>query len=409
MRASGPQRADRNPHELYYIGASKSMGKRELLLILAFAVAGIFAYQVAAPSRPEGSRQVSIGSLLEHMRRAVRGNRASAEVTTTQSQPIDASVSDLRLRLGGANVTIQGEDRGDVAVEMRVWSRGYDDAEAQSLATQTVLKFDPAGGTLSGEIAYPKPGSQRATLTLKLPARVRIRLESSGPATIENVAAVEFHAGRGRTNVSRVPGTVSGSFRGSELTLTEIGVAKLSTQSSDVKIAGVRELTMTVRGGELRAEKVANVVELDCHQSEVTLDSLGDLTAPLRVNANGGTVTVRGLRSEARIDGRNTELDVTIDRAAPIAIYNEGEDGIRLTLPSGGYRLDALVREGQLTPVEQIANLGLEVTKTGGEPEEMRATGAVEDGGPTITVRATRGDIVVRPRSGGEAEATEKK
>jgi Putative adhesin len=374
------------------------MGKRELLLILAFAVAGVLAYQFAAPSRPAGTRQVGVGTVIEHMRRAVRGNRASAELTTTQSQAIDATITELRLRLASADVKLQGEERDDVAVDLHVWSNGYDEAEAQRLAKQTVLTLDPAGSTLNASIKYPEPGSQRATVTLKVPSRLRVRLESSGPATLENVSAVELNAVRGRTSISRISGAVSGSFRGSELTLTEIGIAKLTTQSSDVKISGVKDLTMTVRGGELRAEKINGTVELECSQSDVTLDQLGDLSVPLRVNASGGTVTVKGLRTEARIDGRNTGLDVTMERAAPVAIYSEGDDGVALMPPPGGYQLDALAREGRIEPLDLLTELGLTITKVEGA-EETRVTGAVAGGGPTITVRATRGDIVVRPRS----------
>lgn len=381
------------------------MGKRELLLILAFAVAGVAAYQLAAPSRPEGTSRVSIGSAIEHLRRAVRGNPGRAETAATQAHPLAPSVTDFSLRLGGATLTVTGEERDDLAVDLRVWSTGYDDAEAQSLAKQTQFTVDPAGSTAIGSISYPRGGSQRATITLKVPSRLRLRIERSGPATIDNVSAVELIGARSRSSISRVPGAASGSFRGGELTLTDVGTAKLSAQSSDVKIAGVRDLTMTVRGGELRAERISGTVELECSESEVTLDKLGDLSAPLRVNASGGTVTVNGLRGEARIDGRNTEFDLVIDRAAPIAIYSEGDESIRLTPPPGGYRLDALVREGRLTPPDLFAELGFELAKVEGA-EEVRATGAVGGGGPTITVRARQGDLVLRPRS---AEKGEKK
>jgi hypothetical protein len=343
---------------------------------------------------------VTVGGVIEHLRRAVRGNRASAEITTTQSLAIDAALTDVRLRLGSATVSVQGEERTDVAAELRVWSNGYDDAEAQSLAKQTVLKLDPAGSTLIGTITYPDPGSQRATVTLKLPSRLRIRMDGSGPATIAGVSAVELGTVRGRTAISNVAGGVTGLHRGGELTLAQIGTVKLTIQASDVKVTGVRDLTVNVRGGELRAEGVAGAIELESSQADITLDvgQAEGASVPLRINANGGTVTVKGLRTEARIDGRNTGIDVAMDRAAPLAIYNEGDDDIEFTPPPGGYKLDALVREGRLAPPELVAQLGLDVKKSD-DAKETRATGTVAGGGPTITLRATRGDIVLRPRS----------
>ena len=47
-----------------------------------------------------------------------------------------------------------------------------------------------------------------------------------------------------------------------------------------------------------------------------------------------------GLRTEARIDGRNSTIDVALAAAAPVTIYNLGV--IRVTAPPGGYTLDAV-------------------------------------------------------------------
>jgi len=373
------------------------MGKRELLLIVAFAVVGVIVYQVTAPAPPAGSRQVTAGGILEKMRRTVRGNRASAELTTTHTQAIDAAVTEVRLRLGSATLVIEGEDRADVAVEMLAWSNGYDEAEAQSLAKQTVLKLDPAGTSLIATIKFPEPGSQRATVKMKVPSRLRIRIDGSGPATVSNVSSVEMAAARGTTSISRVQGTVSGMHRSGELALSQIGSIKLTTQNSDVKIVTVKDLAMTIRGGEVRAEGVTGVIELESTQADLTLEKLEGTSSPVRVNANGGTVTIRGLSTEARVDGRNTGIDIIMDRAASVAIYNEGDQEIEFTPPPGGYKVDALVRDGRLTPPEVLTKLGLTATASD-DNKEVRASGSIAGGGPTITLRATRGDIVLRSR-----------
>lgn len=400
MRATGREPAAREPDELYYITTSKSMGKRELLLIVAFLVAGFVVYQVTAPAPPAGSRSVSVGGLLDKMRRAARGNRASAEITSTQTHAIDAALTDLRLRLRSATLVIEGEERADLSVEIRAWSNGYDEAEAESLARQVAVKLDPAGAVLIATIAYPEPGSQRATVTLKVPSRLRVRVDEGGALTVSGVAAVEMTAVRGPTSISRIAGTVSGMHRFGELKIREAGAVKMTTQSSDTRIEGVKDLTLTARGAETRVTGPTGAVEIDGNQADITLEKLDALTSPLRVNANGGTIAITGLRTEARIDGRNTEIDITMDRAAPIAVYNEGDRDIEFTPPPGGYKLDALSREGRLTPAELFRDLGLSPT-TSDDGKESRAAGEVAGGGPTITLRATRGDIVLRAKSRG--------
>ncbi len=87
------------------------MGKRELLLIVAFVIVGAVVYQVTAPPPAPGERSFSLGRVIESIRREVRGNRASAEKTTTSTHPLDAGVTELRVVARG-EITVTGEERG---------------------------------------------------------------------------------------------------------------------------------------------------------------------------------------------------------------------------------------------------------------------------------------------------------
>ena len=109
------------------------------------------------------------------------------------------------------------------------------------------------------------------------------------------------------------------------------------------------------------------------------------------MTAVAGSIRLRGVASDVRIDSRNAEVEVVMDKAAPLAIYNEGNDPITLTPPSNGYRLDLLATTGGRI---KLPDGTLEI-KT--NQSEQRAQGAIHGGGPTITLRANRGDIVVRP------------
>ena len=65
------------------------MGKRELLLIAAFVIVGAMVYQFTAPPAAPGERRFVPGQILDHVRRAMRGNRSSAEVVTKSTYPVD--------------------------------------------------------------------------------------------------------------------------------------------------------------------------------------------------------------------------------------------------------------------------------------------------------------------------------
>ena len=116
------------------------------------------------------------------------------------------------------------------------------------------------------------------------------------------------------------------------------------------------------------------------------------------MNVVAGSLALKGLGADTRIDARNAEVDVVLDRAAPIAIYSEGTRDLEVTPPNGGFQLDALATHGRLTLPEALQHLA-----AAAEPRDpdspQRATGDVGGGGPLVTLRADRGNIIVRPRA----------
>ena len=191
----------------------------------------------------------------------------------------------------------------------------------------------------------------------------------------------------------RVNGRVVATHRGGTLTIEDVAAMKLNTRGSAVVLKNVKgEAVLQVQAGELRAESLVGPVDVESNGTRLRLDNLGGTRTPLRINAVGGSVTLDGLRTETRIDGRDTRIEVAIAQPAPIAIYNEADEPMDVTLPTGGFKLDALTTDGRLT----VAT-GLPEVKT--NENEQRAAGAVGGGGPTITLRASRGNITVKRKS----------
>jgi hypothetical protein len=369
------------------------MGKRELLLIVAFVIVGGIVYQLTAPAPAPGERSFAPGQILEHVQRAMRGNRASAEVVSRTTHAVDAGVSELRFDVKSAKLTVVGEDRPNIEAEMTVHSSGYDDAEAERLAKQTVIKVDQAGARLGFSVSYPDPGVQRATITLKVPSRLAVTLQGGGSElSITHVAALELGGARGIVDVRDVTGLVSGTHRGGEVHITSAGSLKLSTNGTDARVERVRgEMTMTMRGGELKCKEPAGPIDLDTQGTSITLEKLEKTTGMIRIKAVGEALKVSGLRTEGRFDLRSVDVEVSIDRAATLGIYSEGGESIEVTPPPGGYLLDAVTKNGEITVPEGT----IEVTASG---DEHRATGPIKGGGPTITIRSAHGDITVKDR-----------
>src|SRR5262245_30860540 len=115
------------------------MGKRELLLIVGFVVAGVILYEISAPATAPGA---SFGGIIQNIKRHLQGNRATAEARSSATQPVGHDVRELRVDLAQTDLTITGEDRNDIAADLTVSARGYDDAEARRAADGYKLAFD---------------------------------------------------------------------------------------------------------------------------------------------------------------------------------------------------------------------------------------------------------------------------
>ena len=379
------------------------MGKRELLLIVAFVIVGAVVYQATAPPAGPNERSLSLTRLIDHVRREMRGRRANAETTKVTTHQVDASMTELRVANTFAELTITGENRSDIEASFRATSNGYDDEEAKRLLSQTLLLVDRAGPTLRLTSKYPDPGQQRAWLTVRVPARLTVRVEPGASRTsVSNVAGVEMGV-RGETSIKQIAGRVTLTHRAGPVTIEDVSTLKLTGRGSDATVTRVKgDASFSMQAGELTAASITGSIDVETQNSEVTFKKLEELQGPLRVNALGGSVTLEGLKGEARVDARNTEVAIVMSKAAPVAVYNEGDEPIEITVPPGGFVLDALATGGRISMPEEFR--GRVVTSGDGDDRERRANGPVRGGGPTITLRANRGDIRVVARETSKDE-----
>jgi hypothetical protein len=384
------------------------MGKRELLIAVAFLVLGFGVYQFTAPPADPSSNGFSVGRLIDNIRREIRGQRVTADATFATTHPASSTVREIRLEFRTGSVTIIGEERDDIAAEMLVRSTGYDTAEAQRLAKESILTFDDAGELVIIRGKFPVEGRQTPKLQLRVPARLGIRMDEKGASLeVSNVASLLVGGGRGPSTIQHVPGAVTFTQRGSELAITDVGSLKLNIASGvEARVSTVRgDAIFTLQGGELRAEDLNGALQVEMRNADAQFTKIEKLKGPIRVDAAGGELTFIGLRTETRIDARRTDIRIEHAGGAPLSVYNDGDETIELTIPPGGFTLDALAVDGDITLDEKVQATGLKLAASGGGDDERnaarqesRVAGAVHGGGPAITLRANRGDIALRGR-----------
>ena len=381
------------------------MGKRELLLAAVILVVGVVVYQFTAPPGDPSKPGFSFSRILNEIRREVRGQREFAEDTKRATVAVADTVREIRLdALLSTAVTIIGEDREDIEAEFHVRSNGYDVDEAKRLAGESTLKTDAAGALLILRTDYPEAGRQTGRLTLKIPSRLGVRTDGkSGVMKISRVESVAIGTARGNTELADIHGHVAVTQRGSQITIQNVGSVRLQTFSAEVKLVNVRgDTTLNVQGGEFVAEQLLGALEMESRNSEMRFERLEKLRGPVRLNAVGGEIWVSGLTVEARIDGRDTQIRVEPAIPIVLSVYNTEED-VDITLPSGGLRLDLLATEGDIEVPDGLKER-LTITPPPGDAAapvgrtEHRVSGDLFGGGPLVTVRVTRGEIILKTR-----------
>jgi len=368
------------------------MGKREVLIVVAFVAVGAIAMHFTAPPAKSG-QGFSFARFFNNARRGVQQDRANATVTQKGTFAVGAAVTELALTGNqGKLQTVQviGEGRSDIAYEFTIDSNGPDESTARTWAGRSVLKPDDIGATLTLTPVYPAEGRQVGKLRLRVPARMNVRVDGTSGVRVSGVAGVRLEAVIGDVNVDQVTGIVRGSQRNGNLTVTGAGGATLTLQNSTATFERLTDrLTLTVRGGHCRVSDSKGPVEIDETNTDI---SIAAHDGPVRVNGTGGSVTVSDPRAETSIDVRRTEVEVTLLGAVPLTLVTTDESLRLLVGGSASGAIDAVATErGEIQAKE--FNL---TPETSADERRLAHTFGGGAHAPRVVLRNQRGDIVIR-------------
>jgi hypothetical protein len=364
------------------------MGKRELLILVAFGVAGMIAFQVTAPPPREGGSRFTLARLLESWRRNGRGNSASASTTREGTLAVARTLRELRLS-SGATVVILGEERADIAYSMTVQAMGPDQATAQRTAMATALKQDDLGDALALVVMAPSDPKPATRLTLRVPARLGVRIDGARHAEVSGVSALFLDNLIGDTTIAQVSGRVSGTHRNGTLTVRDAGELALTLVSSKASLSHVRgALTVNGRNGDVHVEDAAGPIVLDTTGQAVTI---ANSTGAINVTGTGGEVTIDRPHGDVHVDVRHA--NVTLLLAQPVsATLLTADARLRVQLPADALAIaiDAVADGGKI----DAQAIDATVTTSGSERRLVQHLGNA----PRITLRATHGDIEITRR-----------
>jgi hypothetical protein len=365
------------------------MGKRELLLLTGFAAIGVLVYRVTMPASPDGGG--GFGAWLTRIRNQVHNEWVERRVEKETETPVGKDVRTLAVEIDRGSLSIIGEARDTAAASVAVVVFGGDEAMAQTLTEQIAVTLVPDGGVLRVTLTLPKreEGARRpqVQVTLRVPARLTVEVRTGGgELDVVGVGAVQAPKAVGRVRFANITGAITGELGPGEIEIDQAGSVTVATRRSDVRVRAVSgAFELEARGGDVRVRGVGGPATFDGQGVDAELEDIG---GPVKITGTGGQVRVRASRGPIEADARRMELFLMPALAVPITATTEA-DSIDLTLPPGGVFLDAVASPGDIRLPE-----GLLKVERG--DEEAKASGAVRGGGPKVTLRTSRGDIVVR-------------
>lgn len=366
------------------------MGKRELLIIVAFVVVGVVAYQFTAPPPKAGERSFSIRQIFSGIKREISENASSAKITKTGTIPVAEGVTELRIAAArSVPLTILGERRDDIAFEMPVESTGPDEATAKTWADKVAIRTDDLGTALALGTYFPDEGTQSATLTLRVPAGLAIRVENSRQVQVSNVGAVELRNLTGDISLSDVSGTVTGSHRSGELTVAGAGSVNVTLSSSQARFRKVAaSVTLTARSGECSIAESTGPITVTATNADVVINAAGPA---IKVSGDGGSVKVLDA-TDLSVDARNMVVDVETGASSGRLTLVTTEEPLRLHLGAGpSIAIDGLAKDAEIRATD--FSLSPQV-----DGRESRLKVTLGSGATRAVLRNSRGDIVIARR-----------
>jgi Toastrack DUF4097 len=362
------------------------MGKRELVLIVAFVLIGSAIYHVTAPPPKPGEEGFSIGRLISMARAHIRGENVEKTLVRKVQVTVPPDVERLVLAEYRGTLTITGESREDIVAELRATAYGVDDTAAQARAAAIDLRLEPHEDQVTLIVTRPEQGRRpQFELTLKVPSRLACAIGTRGMLAARGIDTLKLLDARGRVEAHGVGG-VSGDLSNGSIEIVGAREVELHTDRSEVRIEQVAQgLELRARRGPVRIKQVSGPTKLELDRVDAELE---ELHGPAKISAQQGPLRVREIMAPIEITSEHAEIELAM--TAPVPVTVEASDApLIVRLPEAGITLDAEVEHADISVPDDLITVKE-------ESDGRSAKSPIKGGGPTVHLRNKRGDITIR-------------
>jgi hypothetical protein len=360
------------------------MGKRELLIAIVFAALAAVVYQVTSTPSANG-QGFTFARFWNQLHRSMP-DRASATAASTLSTPVPAGISGVRIAEIAGGVTIEGEDRDDIAAEFTVRASATDDALAAACAKFAHLKVDTVASILAFGPVYQRECRSVGTLTLKVPRRLTARIEGGNGLHVSDISALRVVGASGGAVLAGISAGITGDLRAGSVQISDAGPIDLTLNGTQSTITNVRgTLRLDLRTGRCVVTGVTGGAEIEERQSDLDLH---DTKGLVRVGGTGGRLRVFAPQSEVRVDVHRATVSAEMSKAVPLSLSTtDGTIDVRLS-DGLAVDLDAAAIDGNIV----AGDWQLTATRSDHDAHLAHTWGTAA----VISLRTSRGDITIK-------------
>jgi DUF4097 and DUF4098 domain-containing protein YvlB len=381
-------------------GQSRVIGGGVIFLLILLALAGLSARGIEY-GLDWHDHTFGHGTKWDHL----YGDRHDEDSSLNYSMPTNSTFV-IHNPHGDVTVTGSSSD-GQVHVNVHTQTYAWKDSDAAQKGKQLQPTFSSDNGVLSLNVSSVEGGE--ADLTLQIPRGAPVTIQSDrGDVTVSEMAApVTVSANHGDVDVSGIDNSVTLHVNDDDATVTLHsirGPVSVQGHTGDIDISEVTG-NLTLQGdffGSTDLEHINGPIRFTSSRTQFSAMRLDDdfsvdreslnanqLLGPVMLKTSDKNITLDRVQGAVDIIDRNGSVELT--NAAPLdAISIQNQKGsVDLGLPGGlGFEVNAQTRNGDMEN-----DFGLTSTDNDGS---HTLQGRVGNGGPTITIATTDGDVTVR-------------
>ena len=283
---------------------------------------------------------------------------------------------DLDVTSGSGNITVHAGGNGTVSVSAKIhgsssWLGG--DVEERIRRIEKNPPIEQQGNTIRiGRVDnYDLLRNISIDYDLTVPAQTRL----------------SSHTGSGDQSINGVQLPLTAKTGSGNVTVDSIGGdVQIGSGSGDLKINGVKgSLHASTGSGNIRAQGVAGAIDANAGSGDVEMHQTA--TGDVKVNTGSGNVRLYGVNGGLKASTGSGDIEVE-GQATHEWHLGAGSGNVTLRLPAqASFDLDAQTNSGSL-------HLKRPVT-TQGTISRNHIQGKVGNGGVTVNVRTSSGDIAL--------------